>query len=36
MERLRIIENVAKNFNILVTNVLHNYFDDLIKLCSDL
>jgi len=32
--RLKIINNVAENFDILATslNVLHNYFDSLIKL----
>jgi len=31
IERLSIISNVAKSFDILATSVLHNYFDDLTK-----
>jgi len=36
--RLSIISNVIKNFDILATSLslLHNYFDGLIKLFSDL
>jgi len=29
---LKIMSNIATNFNILATNVLHNYFDSSIKL----
>jgi len=38
IERSSIMSNTVKNFNILAISlsVLHNYFDDLTKLFSDL
>jgi len=32
IEALKIISNIAKNFDILATSVLHNYFDSSTKL----